>query len=243
MRSAGTILLVDAGREPMHVLATRIQRLGFRAVRAKTAEEAQQLLLDHRFAFGAAVVPPDLPVADLRRSLDAYREMTRYGELPFVAAGGRPSREERITLRNAGVDLGVFEPIDAHALRFQLNRAIALTHPIRRERSSLRAPATWEVSWRRRGRRDEARVYSVSAKGAFLATRAPALRGVELKLELPVDRHTVRTRARVVMTNVPGNLERANLPPGMGVCFEPLGDRGAAAMELYARGRLGRLEL
>ena len=243
MRSAGTVLLIDVGREPLAVLASRIQRLGFRTIRAKTPDEAQLLLRDHRFSFGAAIVPPDLPVPDRKRALDAFRQLTRHGELPLLAAGSRPDRALRQELRRDGIETAIFEPIDAHGLRFQLNQAIASVRPLRRDRSSLRAPANWELSWRRRGRRHEARVYTISARGAFLSTRSPSLRGVSFKLEVPVDGHTVRTRAEVVMTNVPGNLLRPNLPAGMGIRFDGLGDRSSAAIELYARSRLARLSL
>ena len=72
------------------------------------------------------------------------------------------------------------------------------------------------------GRRKEATVYSLSAGGAFLATPRPSLRGASVALELPLPLRDVAVGGRVVYTNVPGNLQRANLPLGMGVVFTAL---------------------
>ena len=69
------LLLIDAGSESMHVLASRVRRLGYPVVRAKTTEEAKQLLCDPRYAVGAAVIPPDLPATNLRAALEALRQL------------------------------------------------------------------------------------------------------------------------------------------------------------------------
>jgi hypothetical protein len=64
-----------------------------------------------------------------------------------------------------------------------------------------------------------AQVYSVSARGAFLATAAPALRRSLVHVTLPVRGDELRVAGEVVLTNVPGNLRKRNLPIGMGVRF------------------------
>lgn len=238
-----TVLLIDAGASPMELLASRIRRLGYRAVRAKTTEEAHHLLVDPRFQIGAAVVPPDLPALDLRGALGALRTLAVGGTLPLLAHGPRPFSERRRELANAGVQYALWEPIDAHSLRFQLNRALAGEVPLRGMRRALRAPASWPVEPRIGKRAKPARVYTVSSRGSFLATSAPALRGTPVELTLPLPAGTVHATGRVVLTNVPGNLMKKNLPSGMAVMFENATGDAEALLQIYAEERLRELEV
>jgi len=240
-----SILLMDAGAESMAVLAARIQRLGCRALRVKTPEEALPVLSDRRFSVDALVVPPDLPVPDLGRTLVALRLAAGRPELPFLAAGSRPPAADRARLARAGVALPIWEPINAHTLRFQLNRAMAGAVPARRQRQVRRAPSSLEVFVRaqRLRRRKSTRLYTFSAHGAFLATDAPSLRGSELMVELGIPGVPRRIPSRVVMTNVAGNLRRANLPRGMAVRFQGLSAEVQAGLELLVEKILRRLTL
>jgi Tfp pilus assembly protein PilZ len=98
--------------------------------------------------------------------------------------------------------------------------------------------------WVVRGRRSvPARLYSLSTGGAFVATERPALRGsaLGLMLELPAGR--ARLAGRVVMTNVPGNLARRNLPTGMAVRFDSQEADTEAALHLAIEERARELEI
>lgn len=237
------VLLVDAGAQPMALLAARLRRLDFRVYVAKTSEEAHYALVDPRRDVGALVIPPDLPVSDLAGALKALRRLAASEDLPILTAGQRPSPESRRGLRMAGVETALWEPTDAHTLRFQVNRALAGPIAVRRERGAPRVPVAWAV-WVVRGRRSlPARLYSLSTSGAFIATERPALRGsaLGLMLELPAGR--ARLAGRVVMTNVPGNLARRNLPTGMGVCFDAQEADTEAALHLAIEERARDLAL
>jgi hypothetical protein len=59
----------------------------------------------------------------------------------FLGAGRDPGEEGRRALRDAGVPLAIFDPVDLHTLRFQLNRALAGDRVTRQRRRTLRAPA------------------------------------------------------------------------------------------------------
>ena len=237
MHAPREVLLVDAGGDSMEVLSARLRRLGCRAVWTKTTQAARDALLDSRHAFGAAVVPPDLPTANLRAALQVLRAPTPESRLQLLVAGARPGIEGRRLLRAAGVDLALWNPIDQHTLQFQINRALARAAEASVERGALRAPADWPVRVRARDRIKPARVYSLSASGAYLATPRPSLRKVLLHVELPLPSGCADLEARVVMTNVPGNLMRRNLPIGMGVRFEGATVEAEAALLLYVEGR------
>lgn len=227
----------------MQLLGARLLRLGYRAIPAKTPEQAHMVLRMARGAIGAVVLAPDLPVVDLGRTLRFLSQVSPSSPLGFLAAGRPPAPEERARLRAAGVALALFEPLHDHTLRFQINRALAGAAVVRGERRSLRAPTSWEVPVLVDGRRKEARVYTVSATGAFLATPAPSLRGKGLQLEVELAGATRRLAARVVMTNVPGNLGRKALPGGMGVIFERLHADTQARLHLFAHERLEAITL
>ncbi len=240
-----SVLMMDVGVDPMAILAARIQRLGFRAVRVKTAEDAIPILTDPRFSVGCVVLPQDLPVADLGSTLAALRMAGGNDSLPFLVTGGRMGSAGRSRHARAGVEFPLFEPINAHTLRFQLNRAMSGPIPARRERGCRRAPSSHEVHIRarRRHRRKAARLYTFSARGAFLATPNPSLRGSELELELGIPGIQRRVPARVVMTNVVGNLMRPSLPNGMAIRFSGLSTETEANLEILVEKVLRRLEM
>ena len=222
MDAARSVLLVDCGGHPLLDLATRARRVGFRVLRAKTPEEAREALRDGRHAVGAIVVPPDLVAPDLRLAFSGFRDLAEEGRLAVLVAGTPPRSEERKRLREAGAELALFEPLDDHTLRFQLNRALAGAPDGPGgggERRAVRVPTDWPVRVRMGGREKPARVYCISSSGAYLATSRPSFRGSLLYVTVPLPSGTVDLAGRVVMTNVPGNLVRENLPLGMAVQF------------------------
>lgn len=216
-----SVLVLDGAGERMAALAIRLRGLTFRVVRVKTAEEALPLLEDPRLACTAALLPPEWPVADLPRAVAALREAAGSEGLTLLGVGQRPAADAVERLRAAGVSLALWEPFGDCTLRFQVNRALAglRTDGQRRE---TRIPTEWLARVLAGGRRKEATVYSLSAGGAFLATPRPSLRGASIALELPLPHAEIAVGGRVVYTNVPGNLQRANLPLGMGVVFTAL---------------------
>lgn len=214
-----TVLLVDAGADPMEDLAARLRALGYRTVRAKSVEEGLSVLSDPRFVVGSALIPPDLPALDLERALHAFRSAQPDAVLPLLAVGRRPDADHRARMRRAGVEWALWRPIDDHTLRFQVNRALAGGGPAVSNRRSPRVPASWPVKLTIGTREKPAKLYALSATGAFLATPRPSMPRALLYLSVPLPAGDIRVGGRVVMTNVPGNLARANLPIGMAVRF------------------------
>ncbi len=220
MPEGPAVLLLDGAAQRQHALADRVRSFGFSAVRAKTPEEALALVENPRFDFGAVLIPPDLPVADLAGALASLRERATR-RLVCIAVGSRPDTGGVGRIRDAGVELAAWNPVDDATLRFQLNRALSAfaCETLRREQ---RAPTDWVVRFFAGGRQKDAQVYSLSARGAFLSTGRPSVRGVNVAVELPLLSENVAIGARVLYTNVPGNLQRSTLPVGMAVEFSSL---------------------
>jgi CheY-like chemotaxis protein len=214
-----TVLLVDAGADALEDLAARLRGLGYRAVRAKSVEEALAVLADERFVVGAALVPPDLPALDLERALRAFRTAQPDETFSLVAVGRRPDADQRARMRRAGVEWALWRPVDDHTLRFQVNRALAGGGPIVSNRRALRVPTNWPVKLALGPREKPANLYCLSACGAYLTTSRPSMPRALLHVSLPLPEGDVRVAGRVVLTNVPGNLAKAGLPVGMAVSF------------------------
>lgn len=235
-------MLLGANAPEMDLLRTRAARLGYRVVAAKTPDQAHALLRVGGTRIGAVIVPSDLPVLDLRTALDALRRLVPAHELSWLAAGRDPGPAGRDHMREAGVHLALFDPVDTHTLRFQLNRALAGRRLASGRRRTVRAPCDRPVLVRVAGRRKEGRLYSVSASGAFVAIDQPSLARASVTIEVALpNAGLLRLPARVVMTNVPGNLARTSLPWGMGVQFDDVDEGASVALLVYAQERFRSL--
>jgi len=239
------LLVLGASAPDMELLRARLSRLGYRLLPAKEPQHAQTVLRVAGSRVGAVVVPSELPVVNLRLALDALRRQVPGGQIAFLGAGREPGLPGRNRMRDAGVALAAFDPVDLHTLRFQVNRALAGDGAMRaRRRTTVRAPADWPVTVRVAGREKKGRLYSVSASGAFVAIDHPSIARsqVELELTLPGDRR-LKASGRVAMTNVPGNVMKRSLPFGMGICFEQLSEAASVALLVYAEERLKHLTM
>ena len=238
------LLLLGANAPEMELLRTRLVRIGYRVVPAKTPEQAHGLLRVGGTRVGAVIVPSDLPAVNLRTAIDFMRRMSPSSSLSFIGAGRDPGEEGRQKMRQAGIQIALFEPMDPHTLRFQVNRALAVGAPKHRARQTLRAPVDWPAIARSAGRSKDGRVYSISASGAFLAIPQPWMvkARVDVRLAIP-GAGAVEAAGRVVMTNVPGNVMKRNLPYGMAVHFEHLAESASVSLLLYAEERARALSV
>jgi len=243
MREQRSLLLVDAGGESMQQLSLRLRQMGFHVLRTKTAEQAATALTDTRFVIGSIVVPPDLPAYDLDLALAAFRSMEASRALPLLTAGRRPDADRRARLRRAGVEQALWHPLDDNTLRFQVNRALAGAGPPPAMRRAERVPTNWPVQIRSGDRRKQAKVYSVSSTGAYLATSRPSMLRAVVETVLPLPACDVPLAGEVVMTNVPCNLLRRNLPIGMGIRFTDQSDEAEHQIMEWAHERASWLRV
>jgi uncharacterized glyoxalase superfamily protein PhnB len=77
----------------------------------------------------------------------------------------------------------------------------------------------------------------------FLETRRPCPVGCSLEVALALPEVELSLPGRVVLTNVPGNLQRSKLPCGMGVEFRRLAPQAREAVHAYVEERARAYEL
>jgi len=226
-------LLLDGPSGRLAGLRDRLAGLGLQAILTSDPAEAGRVLAGPTPP-GVALLVPEFGGAALREALVSLVEKAPERDLGFVATGPAPSLDTRIRLRAAGVRLALWEPFDDGALRFQLNRA---RHRKEDGRDEIRIPTTLLARILAADRPRDAIIYNLSARGAFLETPRAQLRGAQIEIEIPLPSRVVRVRARVRFHNVAGNLQRPNLPFGMGIEFTGVPRDDTDVLRLYVEER------
>ena len=225
------VLALGFGEE-FDSLAGRLLLLNFRATRASSTEDALPALERSTEPIRAVLLSVPHSLDDLGLALGRLREHAPSDFLRFVATGPEPSPREREELREAGVEFGLWKPFEDAALRFVLNEALQ-DASIAEARRAPRAPTTLLARVFSSVGQKAALVYSLSERGGFLETLRPTSTTGHVRVEIPLPSGTVTVEARVVVTNVPGNLHKPNLPMGMGVEFTDVPEETRCALAEY----------
>jgi hypothetical protein len=230
-------------------LATRIRMLGYEAIVENEPRAAAARVARPDEPLRAALLPADLALPQRGGELDHLLRAAGARALRFVAVGACPGPEGEQRLRQKNVRLCLWSPFHERELRFVLNRALfdptqGPYDPEKAEvRHDLRVPTELAARVRIGGREKPALVYSLSAGGCFLETLRPTLVGGALEVVLPLPRGEFCAPGRVVLTNVPGNLQRSKLPCGMGIEFRHLDPAAHEAIDAFVRDRARAYEL
>ncbi len=138
-------------------------------------------------------------------------------------AAGRECTQSASTV---GVVLALWDGYDERILRFQLNRLVS-GEQISAARTSRRAPTQAPTRMLVGGREKHGTLYSLSEGGCFIETPRASMDGARLRTLFELDGEHFELDGTVAFANVPGNLQRPNLPLGMGVRFDSADRRDA----------------
>ena len=224
------------------VLAGRLLLLNFRAVRAASTEDGVRVLERSGEPIRVALLAVPQALGDLGFALERLRERAPAPYLHFVAAGQEPGRRELEELHRAGVEFALWEPFDDAALRFVLNEAHQDPNS-GESRNVPRAPTAMLARVFSAAGQKAALVYNLSEQGAFLETLRPTSAKGHVRVELPLPAGTVTLAARVVTTNVPGNIQKPNLPMGMGVEFTEVPEEARHTLAEHVGAMAGRYRI
>jgi hypothetical protein len=245
---AGRVLVYAFGAAGAE-LGTRVRQLGYEAIVEDDPRSAATRAAKHSEPVRAALIPASFALPHRSGELDQLLRAAGAGGIRFIASGERPGREAEGRLREKGVRLCLWSPFQDRELRFVLNRALFdptqnfFTRDQNRVRHELRAPTSLGARILLGGREKPALIYNLSVGGCYLETLRPTLVGATLELTLPLPKAELRVSGRVVLTNVPGNLERSNLPRGMAVEFLRLAPDARETIQQYVLERARAYEL
>ena len=220
-------------------LAGRIVVLGYRALRANDVETAADLIRRQDQPTRVVMFPTDAPFAirpdDLRRMSDACGALG----LRAIVTGPQPSAAGISALKRDGVRFALWKGFHDADLRFTLNAAL-YDETRGQLRPALRVPASLVARVKSGAGEKAAMLYNLSTTGAFVETTRPGMPGGRVTLTIEFSDGPLETLASVVFANVPGNLQKPNLPLGMGVKFvdiaAPAAQRIAKFVSEKARG-------
>ena len=236
------VLLLEGEPGEFNDLARRIRLQGAEPLTAESVAEAASLLPEHEDGISAVLISSTLASRGLKKDLAKVRASAPGRELFFMAVGDPPESRQRRQLRAAGARLALWRPFDDTTLRFQLNRAWNGNQDAHK-RSAPRIPTYLHAQIGGSQRPKDGVVYSLSTTGAFLETPRAAMAGASLELAISLPGCFIKVSSRVAFANVPGNLERPNLPLGMGVRFENLDPATEKHLKAYVKQRLAELEV
>lgn len=242
MSSSGHILLLESLDGSGNKLAERILAFGIEPVLVSTLEEGRSILAERRVSVAAVMIPTDVASLSLKKEVKLLRRSGPASGLMFISVGKAPTPDERKKLRGAGMQIALWEPYDDGTLRFQLNRALGGDRDSH-GRGSPRAPTYLLARIFVAGREKDAVVYSLSEGGSFLETPRASMDGARIEIELRLPANHIRVQGTVMFSNVPGNLQRPNLPMGMGVRFDDTDPEVAKQLATYVQQRLDQLNV
>jgi len=230
-------------------LATRLRQLGYQALLEDEPRAAAARVAHHAEPVRAVLLPPGFVLPHRGGELDHLLRAAGSAGLRFVACGEKPAADAQHRLREKQVRLCLWSPFHDRELRFVVNRALfdptgSFYDPEKAEvRHDLRVPTELAARVKVAEREKPALVYSLSLGGCFLETQRPTLVGGGIEILLPLPLGEFRVSGRVILTNVPGNLQRSNLPRGMGVEFQRLLPDAREAIQHFVRQRARAYEL
>lgn len=241
MSDREAVLLYAFGDEH-DALAGRLVLLGYRPLRASEPDVAKDLISRQEGPVRAMLMPMDAPFDDRSAALELLASTSRSLGLQVVACGKPPTPEEVDALRGDGVRFCLWAPYNDGELRFVVNRA--LYDRTRGEvRLDTRVPTDLMARVKSGAGEKPALVYNLSRGGAFLETHRPSMQGATVAVTFRLPENPLTLQSKVVSANVPGNLQRHNLPKGMGVEFADPTSEQIAAIDKYVVARARSFEI
>lgn len=221
-------------------LAAGLVRLGIEPIRVADLDEAIETVKSRDYAIRAVLVPSGLPGAAIKKAMKTMRR--REPILPALAYGKVPDNAQRKLLLKSNILLSLWDGYDEGMLRFQMNRLVSGDSHTS-VRGSRRAPAHTSVRIVMGGREKQGTLYSVSEGGCFIETPRASMDNARLHLVFSIGGVGYAIDGSVAFSNVPGNLQKPNLPLGMGVRFDNVPEKARWQLADFIRERMDSLEV
>ena len=242
MRSERKQVLLYGYGKAHDELAGRVVVLGFRAMRANDVATAIELIRRQEQFVRVVMFPSDAPFSVRAEELRRMTEASGGIGLRLIVTGTQPGPSGIASLKRDGVRYALWKGFHDADLRFTLNSAL-YDETRGQTRPALRVPASLVARVKSSSGEKAAMLYNLSTTGAFVETARPGMPGGRITLTIEFSDGPMTTPASVVFANVPGNLQRSNLPLGMGVKFESMDASVAERVSKYVDERARAYEL
>lgn len=240
MPASHFILLIENDSARSNALAAGLVRLGVEPIRVGSLAAAVDLVKSREYAIRGVLIPSDMTSPSLLKAMKSMRR--REPALPGMVYGKPVDAGQRALLEKAHVLLALWDDYDEGMLRFQTNRLIFGDGKVS-VRNSRRAPVRAPIRILVGGREKQGTLYSIGEGGCFIETARASMDGAHLHLIFHLGEVDYAIDGTVIFSNVPGNLQRPNLPLGMGVGFDDVPEQARWQLADFIRERMDLLEL
>jgi len=213
----GLLLVLDLGKQSFGALALRLVRLGVDAVLAAGLDEAELMAREEQVRIRGLLLPAEASGGEVDRVLESICAHAGMGAEGIAVLGPRPDEDALQELRQRGVGLRLWDPIEDRDLRFLASSLLWLGSD-EDLRLDIRIP-TALPGLATRGR--DARTVTVgdlSPSGARIESAVPFALGSDIELEIALPGGSAATVAGVVRWGVEGDAQ-PGVAPGFGVEF------------------------
>ena len=242
MDERAQIILIEGSDGGITTLSERLRSFDIDPTRVANLDSAETLVAATRQPFCVVMIPTDFHHDKLKKAIKSLCAATSQSEVMLVSVGRHPTPTQRKELKSAGMKLALWEPYDEGTLRFQLNRALGGDRD-HHKRRTLRVPTYLLARVFIGGRTKDAVVYSLSEGGAFLETQRASMEGAQIRVELRLPGGAIEADGEVLFSNVPGNLQRPNLPLGMGLRFTEIASDDVKRIREFVATRYAELNV
>ena len=241
MSTSHFVLLIES-RDSAGPLAGQLVDLGIEPINASGLDSAIEVIEARQYSVSGVVLPGAIPGRKVRKALKRMRRCEPV--LRAMAYGKAPDQAQRKHLRKAGVLLALWDGYDVGVLRNQVNRLVwGEGENEESARGSRRVPIHTPVRVVVGDREKDGFVYSISQGGCFIESPRASMEGAWLRTIFSLGERQLEIDGVVAFANVPGNLQRPNLPLGMGVRFEDVSEANRASLSEFISERMNSLEV
>jgi hypothetical protein len=117
-RPHGLLLVLDLGKESFGALALRLVRLGVDAVLAAGVDEAELMVREEEVRIRGLLLPSEATGDEIDRVLESIAAHAGVGAEALAVLGPRPDEGALQALRQRGVGLRLWDPVEDRDLRF-----------------------------------------------------------------------------------------------------------------------------
>ncbi len=217
MSDARRAFVVDAADNRLGEVALRLLRLGIDLHYSADLAEAWLLAEDVAKDVRLLILNPRVPAEKIAALEERLCSCSPDIARTLMVIGRQPDDATRARLREAGVELALWEPYDEVELRAALQAAMAPHSGNPNSRKHPRIVTTLLARASMGLLRTDAIVSSLSLGGAFLEAPEPFPEGVDFTLEIALPEEIVSVQAKVIYTSE--RTPQSALAAGMGVSF------------------------